>query len=125
MQNKRVLKRDFKPSREDKWDENAQRKSSGYEAHDLNNAAFEEYYKTQHIVPDGEWDAFMTALRTPLPTTFRINGSGRFAADLRDRLDRDFLSQFGGEEDIYVSSLNPKTLERLLDVCTHIMPRVC
>ena len=48
----------------------------------------------QGIVPEGEWDAFMETLRKPLPTTFRINGRGRFAADLRDRLQQDFFSQF-------------------------------
>ena len=45
-------------------------------------------------MPEGEWDAFLAQLRQPLPTTFRINGSGRFAADLRDRLTQDFFSQF-------------------------------
>lgn len=34
----------------------------------------------------------METLRRPLPTTFRINGSGRYAADLRDKLERDFFS---------------------------------
>lgn len=48
----------------------------------------------QGIVPEGEWGAFMAALRRPLPAAFRINGSGRFAADLRDRLTQDFFSQF-------------------------------
>ena len=45
-------------------------------------------------MPEGEWDAFMENLRAPLPTTFRINGRGKFAADLRDRLEQDFFSQF-------------------------------
>ena len=48
----------------------------------------------QGIVPAGEWDAFIAQLRTPLPTTFRINGRGKFAADLRNRLEQDFFSQF-------------------------------
>ncbi len=47
-------------------------------------------------MPEGEWEAFMGALRRPLPTTFRINGSGRFAADLRDRLAQDFFAQLSG-----------------------------
>lgn len=47
-------------------------------------------------MPEGEWEAFMSSLRQPLPTTFRINGSGRFAADLRDRLTQDFFAQFPG-----------------------------
>jgi 16S rRNA C967 or C1407 C5-methylase (RsmB/RsmF family) len=48
----------------------------------------------QKIVPEGEWDAFMEKLRSPLPTTFRINGRGKFAADLRNRLEQDFFNQF-------------------------------
>ena len=55
----------------------------------------------QGIVPEGEWDAFMEKLRAPLPTTFRINGRGKFAADLRNRLEQDFFSQF--KEPIEVS----------------------
>lgn len=34
---------------------------------------FEEYYKAQGILPDEEWPAFLTALRTKLPTTFRLS----------------------------------------------------
>ena len=48
----------------------------------------------QKIVPEGEWDAFLASLRTPLPTSFRISGSGKFAATLRDHLENDFFSQF-------------------------------
>ena len=104
MQHMRVLKRDFKDHREDKWDEHSIKRQTGggYEPHELSNPAFEEYYTAQQIVPEGEWDLFMAALRAQLPTTFRINGSGRFAADLRDRLGRDFLSQFSGDKPIYV-----------------------
>ena len=55
---------------------------------------FVEYYQKQKVVPEGEWDDFMEVLRTPLPTTFRINGTGKFATDLRDKLESDFLSNF-------------------------------
>lgn len=36
----------------------------------------------------------MASLRTTLPTTFRINGSGKFAEDLRNQLETDFLASF-------------------------------
>lgn len=112
-QGKRVLKRDFRQSREDKWDDNSRNKT-GYDPHELSNPAFEEYYRTQQIAPEGEWEGFMAALRSPLPTTFRINGSGRFAADLRDRLDRGFLSQFSGEPIIVsMPSLHCRTIHAL------------
>lgn len=98
-----MLKRDFKEPRKDQWEEHKTHKNTAnFEPHELTNEAFEEYYQAQQIVPEGEWDNFMAALRSSLPTTFRINGSGRFAADLRDRLGRDFLSQFSGGEPIYV-----------------------
>ena len=58
------------------------------------NAEFEEYYKKQDIVPEGEWDAFLSCLASELPVTFRINGSGRFADHLRDKLQSDFFSHF-------------------------------
>ena len=51
----------------------------------------------QGIVPEGEWEDFLEALRKPLPTTFRINGTGKFAADLRDRLDNDFFARLRQE----------------------------
>ena len=41
----------------------------------MNNARFESYYKTQAIIPEDQWDAFLDALREPLPTTFRVAGS--------------------------------------------------
>eukprot|EP00798_Chlamydomonas_sp_ICE-L_P013848 gene13848-19771_t len=62
------------------------------------NDAFDEYYKGQKIVPEAEWEEFLTCLRKPLPVTFRINGTGRFADHLRDRLKTDFFSQFKGTE---------------------------
>ena len=46
----------------------------------------------QNIVPESEWEAFMACLRTTLPITFRINGSGKFADALRRRLETDFLA---------------------------------
>ena len=46
----------------------------------------------QGIVPEGEWQDFMAALRRTLPTTFRINGSGKFALDLCRKLENNFLA---------------------------------
>lgn len=57
----------------------------------------QEYYKKQFIVPEGEWDDFMATLNKNLPVTFRITGSGKFAADLRSKLENDFLSQMSAE----------------------------
>ncbi|DBB17237.1 hypothetical protein WJX82_009382 [Trebouxia sp. C0006] len=89
--NQRVMKRDFKQSRPDKWSEKSRSQSDRSE---YNNELFVEYYKKQGVVPEGQWDEFMEVLKTPLPTTFRINGTGKFATDLRDKLESDFLSNF-------------------------------
>ncbi|KAI8811757.1 S-adenosyl-L-methionine-dependent methyltransferase [Cladochytrium replicatum] len=48
----------------------------------LENEIFERYYKAQNVLPDEEWESFMTSLRTLLPTTFRLTGSRRDASDL-------------------------------------------
>lgn len=44
----------------------------GYKAISKSNPDFEKYYKAQGIVPEGEWDDFMAALRRDLPAAFRI-----------------------------------------------------
>nr|XP_054748162.1 RNA cytosine-C(5)-methyltransferase NSUN2-like [Lytechinus pictus] len=46
----------------------------GYSNVVMDNPAFENYYKEQNLVPEGEWDQFMASLKTHLPATFRITG---------------------------------------------------
>ena len=48
----------------------------------MQNERFFQYYKTQEIVPEDEWDGFVEALRQHLPTTFRVAGSRRTALTL-------------------------------------------
>ena len=103
----RLLKRDFKKSRDNVWDEKKSPKpdaDGAYTPYDKNNKTFEKYYKAQQIVPPEEWDQFMECLRTPLPTSFRINGSGKFAEDVRDMVENKLFSKVGetvsGEEPI-------------------------
>lgn len=47
-----------------------------------------------HPTPKQEWDAFLAALKRPLPITFRINGQGAHADRLREKLAGEFLGQF-------------------------------
>jgi hypothetical protein len=63
------------------------------------------HWLPQGIVPEGEWDQFLETLRNPLPVTFRINGSGRFADHLRDKLQSDFFSHFSQGPMVTVSDL--------------------
>ncbi|GJN20554.1 hypothetical protein PR202_gb07946 [Eleusine coracana subsp. coracana] len=80
----RTQRRHFKQGRENVWKHNPQRPAAaaGGEGSEGNatwqpfateNPAFEEYYKEQRIVPEEEWDNYMSMLRKPLPATFRIN----------------------------------------------------
>lgn len=46
------------------------------------NKLFEQYYKEQGLVPDGEFEQFMEAMREPLPATIRITGYKRWAGQI-------------------------------------------
>lgn len=41
------------------------------------NKLFENYYKELGLVPEGEFEQFMEAMREPLPATIRITGYKR------------------------------------------------
>ncbi|KAI9190436.1 tRNA (cytosine-5-)-methyltransferase ncl1 [Blastocladiella emersonii ATCC 22665] len=61
-----------------------ERKPSPYENIVMENANFEKYYQEQKVIPEAEWDAFMTAMRSPLPVTFRFTGSSAYAKALAE-----------------------------------------
>lgn len=52
--------------------------AGGYPEIVKENELFERYYQELGIVPAGEWEAFMAALREPLPATLRITGYRRY-----------------------------------------------
>lgn len=56
--------------------------AGGYPEIVKENELFERYYRELGIVPAGEWDAFMAALREPLPATLRITGYRRYGLGL-------------------------------------------
>ena len=90
------MRRDFQGEgrRENAWGDRRQGHGEFLDRKQLSNEAFEEYYRVQGVVPEGEWDAFVASLRKPLPITFRINGSGKFAMELREKMQSDFFSNF-------------------------------
>lgn len=98
------MNRDFgtRGGRPNEWDPQKKPRTH-WEGAPAENAAFEEYYKTQGICPEEEWNDFMTSLRRQLPLTFRINGGGKFAEELRGKLETDFFAGFasgsGGDGD--------------------------
>ncbi|KAK2193840.1 hypothetical protein NP493_5g14014 [Ridgeia piscesae] len=55
------------------------------------NAAFEAYYKAQGIVPEEEWETFITTLRATLPSTFRITGHGAQAEEMLRIIKSSYL----------------------------------
>ena len=60
------------------YDDSKRKKSGEGEyppPHVLDNVSFESYYRGQNIVPEGEWEAFMSTLRKPLGISFRITGT--------------------------------------------------
>ncbi|CAF0962405.1 unnamed protein product [Rotaria sordida] len=59
---------------EDQTTPNDRPRVNKYEDIVKENALFEKYYKAMNLVPDDEWDAFLSALKEPLPVTFRVAG---------------------------------------------------
>ncbi|XP_029665514.1 tRNA (cytosine(34)-C(5))-methyltransferase [Formica exsecta] len=57
------------------------------------NKDFENYYKTQGIVPEDKWDAFISTMRTNLPVAFRITGSKAEAKVLLEIIKSDFFKE--------------------------------
>ena len=51
------------------------------------NALLEEYYKNVGVIPEGEWDAFIESMRTPLPTTFRVTKDSYVGPSVLQRLN--------------------------------------
>ncbi|XP_076972933.1 RNA cytosine C(5)-methyltransferase NSUN2 isoform X2 [Tamandua tetradactyla] len=57
------------------------------------NKLFEHYYQELKIVPEGEWDQFMKALREPLPATFRITGYKSHAKEVLHCLKNKYFKE--------------------------------
>lgn len=57
------------------------------------NKDFENYYKTQKIVPEDKWNAFINTMRTNLPVAFRITGSKAEAKALLEIIKSDFFKE--------------------------------
>lgn len=53
---------------------------AGYAEIVKENKLFEQYYRELKIVPEGEFEEFMEAMREPLPATIRITGYKRLTS---------------------------------------------
>ncbi|XP_075396966.1 RNA cytosine C(5)-methyltransferase NSUN2 [Tenrec ecaudatus] len=57
------------------------------------NKLFEHYYQELKIVPEGEWEQFMGALREPLPATLRITGYKSHAKEILHCLKNKYFKE--------------------------------
>lgn len=58
------------------------------------NDAFVKYYRHLGICPEGEWDAFLHAIKSDLPATFRITGCRNAAKKLLNLIQNEFFTQY-------------------------------
>uniref|UniRef100_A0A8D0L653 tRNA (cytosine(34)-C(5))-methyltransferase n=1 Tax=Sphenodon punctatus TaxID=8508 RepID=A0A8D0L653_SPHPU len=66
---------------------------SGYSEIVKENALFERYYRELRLVPPGEWECFMEALREPLPATLRITGYKSHAKEILHCLKNKYFKE--------------------------------
>ncbi|ROK35716.1 tRNA (cytosine(34)-C(5))-methyltransferase [Anabarilius grahami] len=66
---------------------------AGYSEIIKENKLFEHYYKELKIVPDGEFEAFMDAMREPLPATIRITGYKSHAKEILHTLKEKYFKE--------------------------------
>ncbi|CDI98258.1 tRNA cytosine34 C5 methyltransferase [Echinococcus multilocularis] len=58
---------------------------------ELSNSVLEEYYKSQLMLDDADFDEFLKVMRTPLPVTFRITGFRQQNRELLSLLQENYL----------------------------------
>lgn len=70
------------------------RRSEPYKEIVRENDAFVKYYRHQRICPESEWDAFLHAIKSDLPATFRITGCRNAAKKLLNLIQNEFFTQY-------------------------------
>lgn len=73
----RVDDRDRRDTGSGEW-QDAPRGSKWELVENGTNALYETYYQEQGVVPEGEWPAFLQAMRRPLPTSFRVSPTSQY-----------------------------------------------
>ncbi|KAG7169438.1 tRNA (cytosine(34)-C(5))-methyltransferase-like [Homarus americanus] len=68
-----------------------ERPSTNYEELVRENKNFETFYKAQKIVPEEEWEAFITCMKENLPAAFRLTGSKNMACALLQVMKKTFF----------------------------------
>ncbi|GAA6012735.1 hypothetical protein JCM10207_005344 [Rhodosporidiobolus poonsookiae] len=77
---------------------NPPKRSDTYRNVEQKNDTFETYYKQQQILPEGEYDQWLAALKEPLPTTFRLTSSRPTAAALNEHIKQVYVPYLTGLE---------------------------
>uniref|UniRef100_A0A8C1RTZ7 tRNA (cytosine(34)-C(5))-methyltransferase n=1 Tax=Cyprinus carpio TaxID=7962 RepID=A0A8C1RTZ7_CYPCA len=70
-----------------------QRRKTGYSEIIKENKLFEHYYTELKIVPEGEFEEFMQAMREPLPATMRITGYKSHAKEILHTLKEKYFKE--------------------------------
>ncbi|CAK9794990.1 tRNA (cytosine(34)-C(5))-methyltransferase [Anthophora quadrimaculata] len=83
-------KRREKQKKKDEWDSAPHH---NYADIIRENKDFEDYYKTQKIVPEEQWDSFMNTMKKNLPVAFRLTGSKVEAKRLLETIKGDFFKE--------------------------------
>ncbi|VDM24473.1 unnamed protein product, partial [Toxocara canis] len=58
---------------------------------DKTNEQLFDYYKRQGLIPEHEWDSFVSSLREELPTSFRVQGCNKEAETLMKLMDERYF----------------------------------
>ncbi|XP_026989677.1 RNA cytosine C(5)-methyltransferase NSUN2 [Tachysurus fulvidraco] len=66
---------------------------AGYAEIIKENKLFEQYYQELKIVPEGEFEEFMDAMREPLPATIRITGYKSHAKEILHTLKEKYFKE--------------------------------
>jgi tRNA (cytosine34-C5)-methyltransferase len=71
-----------------------ERRSAPYEEIVRENDNFITYYKHQKICSEDEFEQFIAALKSDLPTTFRVTGSKKEAQALLGMIQKEFFDEY-------------------------------
>lgn len=108
-----VMKCIFLFQKKNEWKQNSQ---ESYADIIRENKDFEHYYKTQNVVPENEWDAFLNRMKENLPVAFRITGSKSETNTLLEIIKGDLFKE------LLNSKLENNELDSEKRVVPHCLP---
>lgn len=73
--------------------------------------------QAQGIVPEDEWEKFMTTLKATLPSTFRITGHGGQAEEMLRIIKSSYLKNLVEVVEGQQITAAPKILPWFVDIC--------